>query len=65
MQNNRSITEDTRFNVKNHPNAEGKNYGRHPVNLHYIECGYGMPEICNALSYPKRRLTRKIQRSKP
>ena len=50
MQNNRSITEDTMFNVKNYPNAEGKNYGRHPANLHYIECGYGMPEIYNALS---------------
>ena len=39
------------FNVKNPPNAEGKNHGRQPANLHYTEYGYRMPN---------RRLTRGI-----
>ena len=50
MKRSKPITEDTTFNMENPSNTEGKNYGRHPANLHYIECGYRMPEIYNALS---------------
>ena len=41
------------FNVKNYPNAEGKNYGRHPAKLHYIECGYKRRGF-TMISYPLR-----------
>ena len=50
MQNSTSITEDTRFNVENPPKAEGKNHGRQPANLHYIECSYRMLGIYNNFS---------------
>ena len=38
------------FNVKNPLKVEGKNYGRQPVNLHSIECGYRTSGIYNHLN---------------
>ena len=38
------------FNMKNPLKVEGKNYGRQPANLHYIECGYRTPGIYNHLN---------------
>jgi len=45
MAKNKKIKpQETRgFNVENPPNAEGKNHGRQPANLHYIGCVFTTP----------------------
>jgi len=41
MENNKIKPQETRgFDVENPSNAEGKNQGRQPANLHYIEGEY-------------------------
>ena len=44
MKRNKINNKKTRgFNVENPPNAEGKNHGRQPANLHYIGCVFTAP----------------------
>ena len=51
MKRSKPITEDMTFNMENPSNTEGKNYGRHPAKLHYIECGYKRRGF-TMISYP-------------